>query len=210
MGQEVDGELVHENLKGYSLKITGGNDKQGFPMKQGILVAGRVRLLLKKGSKTYRPRRAGEKKRKSVRGCIVGPDIAVLSLRIVKKGEGELEGLTDVEKPRRLGPKRANNIRKTFGLSKQDDVRKYVVTRKIEKNGKTFYKSPKIQRLITDKRLRRKRLEKKYKKERWEQSKKERSEYEKVLSKYLKEQKAKKEQQKKEEHERKRAMSQNK
>jgi len=39
-----------------------------------------------KGHKTYRPRRTGERKRKSVRGCIVGSDIAALAVTIVKKG----------------------------------------------------------------------------------------------------------------------------
>jgi small subunit ribosomal protein S6e len=48
MGQEMDGEVLGEQYKGYIFKITGGNDKQGFPMKQGVLVNGRVRLLLKK------------------------------------------------------------------------------------------------------------------------------------------------------------------
>ena len=46
----------------------------------------------------------------------------------MKKGEGELPGLTDVEKPRMRGPKRASKIRKLFNLSKEDDVRKYVNT----------------------------------------------------------------------------------
>ena len=48
MGQEMDGEILGEEFKGYVFRITGGNDKQGFPMKQGVLVNGRVRLLLKK------------------------------------------------------------------------------------------------------------------------------------------------------------------
>ena len=48
MGQEIDGEVLGDEYKGYIFKITGGNDKQGFPMKQGVLVNGRVRLLLKK------------------------------------------------------------------------------------------------------------------------------------------------------------------
>ena len=68
-------------------------------------------------------------------------------------------GLTDRKLPRRLGPKRANHIRKLFNLKKEDDVRLYVVRRKIEKEGKkTKVKAPKIQRLITDQRLRRKRI----------------------------------------------------
>ena len=48
MGQELDGEVLGDEYKGYIFRITGGNDKQGFPMKQGVLVNGRVRLLLKK------------------------------------------------------------------------------------------------------------------------------------------------------------------
>jgi small subunit ribosomal protein S6e len=47
MGAEIDGGLVAEEYKGYIFKITGGNDKQGFTMKQGVLVNGRVRILMK-------------------------------------------------------------------------------------------------------------------------------------------------------------------
>ena len=62
---------------GYVFRIGGGNDKQGFPMKQGILCNHRVRLLFKKGMSCFRERRKGCRKRKSVRGCVVGPDLAV-------------------------------------------------------------------------------------------------------------------------------------
>lgn len=50
---------------------------------------------MSKGHKSYRPRRTGERKRKSCRGCIVGADISVLSLAIVKKGEKDIDGLTN-------------------------------------------------------------------------------------------------------------------
>lgn len=73
-------------LQGYVVRISGGNDKQGFPMKQGVLTHGRVRLLLSRGHSCYRPRRTGERKRKSVRGCIVDANLSVLNLVIVKKG----------------------------------------------------------------------------------------------------------------------------
>jgi len=49
-------------------------------MKQGIMVKGRVRLLLSEGHSCYRPKRTGCRRRKSVRGCIVGPDIRVLAV----------------------------------------------------------------------------------------------------------------------------------
>lgn len=75
-------------------------------------------------------------------------------------GPGELPGLTDDDKPRMRGPKRASKIRKLFNLTKEDDVRKYVNTyrRKFEgKDGKTHSKAPKIQRLVTPLTLQRKR-----------------------------------------------------
>lgn len=87
IGTEVEVDILGDEWKGYVLKISGGNDKQGFPMKQGVLSAVRVRLLLSKGHSCYRPRRDGERKRKSVRGCIVDANLSVLSLVIVKKGE---------------------------------------------------------------------------------------------------------------------------
>merc|ERR1719454_153812 len=86
MGTEIDGATLGEEFDGYIFRISGGNDKQGFPMRQGVLTNTRVRLLCKKGHKAYRQRRAGERKRKSVRGCIVGQDIAVLNLVVTQVG----------------------------------------------------------------------------------------------------------------------------
>ena len=57
MGQEMEADTLGDEFKGYVVRITGGNDKQGFPMKQGVLTNGRVRLLLNKGHTCYRPRR---------------------------------------------------------------------------------------------------------------------------------------------------------
>jgi len=199
MGQEIEGDVMGDEFKGYIFRITGGNDKQGFQMKQGILINGRTRILFKKRGTGYIPSRVGERSRKSVRGCIVGSDIAALFLRVVKKGDKELPGVTDVERPNRLGVKRRNNIVKTFALDrKKDNVCKYVVRRKIERKDKTFYKSPKVQRLVTEKRLRRKRAIKKDKSTRFAASKDAKKKYEALLSKYVKQKKAEKEAAKKE------------
>jgi small subunit ribosomal protein S6e len=51
-------------------------------------------------------------------------------------GEGQVEGLTDNVLPKRLGPKRATKIRRFFNLSKEDDVRKYVVRREVKSSKK--------------------------------------------------------------------------
>lgn len=192
MSHEVEGDVLGDDFKGYVFRIGGGNDKEGFPMLQGVLTAARVRLLFHKGMPCYRPRKRGERKRKSVRGCIVSSNLAVLSLVIVKKGEKDIPGLTDDVKPRRLGPKRASKIRKLFNLDKKDDVRQYVVRRQIVKEGKKpTTKAPKIQRLITPQRLQRKRERKAIKKQRYEKSRKEAEVYNALLSQRLKEQREK-------------------
>nr|WCZ58759.1 40S ribosomal protein S6 [Seculamonas ecuadoriensis] len=158
ISQEVEGDSIADQFKGYVFKITGGHDKQGFAMYQGVMAAGRVRLLLNSFSKNNTRGREGSRKRKSVRGCICGPDLSVIHVIIAKKGDNDLEGLTDRQCPLRLGPKRASKIRKLFGLTKEDDVRKFVVRRKVTRpSGKTFERAPKIQRLVTPSRLQRKR-----------------------------------------------------
>merc|ERR1712160_216675 len=161
---------------------------QGFPMKQGILLPHRTRLLFKKGMSCYRERRKGCRKRKSVRGCIVGPDLAVLGLVIVKKGAEDIPGLTDDNKPRRLGPKRASNIRKLFNLEKKDDVRHFVVRREVKEKKK---KAPRIQRLVTPALLQRKRYFRSQTRNKMVLAKKNKQEYTKRLGEYKQEQKEK-------------------
>lgn len=189
VSQEVDGSSLGDEWKGYVFRIGGGNDKQGFPMKQGVLTNQRVRLLLGKGHSCYRPRRTGERKRKSVRGCIVDGNLSVLSLVIVKKGEQDIPGLTDTTVPRRLGPKRASKIRKLFNLSKEDDVRQYVLRRPIatKEGKKARTKAPKIQRLVTPLVLQRKRHRLSLKRRRAVKRREDAAEYAKLLAQRAKE-----------------------
>jgi len=196
MSQEVPGDTVGDEFKGYIFRITGGNDKQGFPMKQGVLVPHRVKLLLSAGHSCYRPRRDGERKRKSVRGCIVGPDIAVLAVVIVKLGPEGIPGLTDTVIPKKYGPKRATKIRRLFNLTKEDDVRKYVI-RQVkppknpdDPNAKPRSKAPKIQRLVTPLRLQRKRRVNALQRRKRTAQAEQKAEYDALLSKRVAEKKA--------------------
>ncbi|TKA44373.1 40S ribosomal protein S6-B [Friedmanniomyces endolithicus] len=194
MGQEVPGDSVGDEFKGYIFKITGGNDKQGFPMKQGVMHPTRVRLLLADGHSCYRPRRTGERKRKSVRGCIVGMDLSVLALSIVKQGEADIPGVTDTVLPKRLGPKRATKIRRFFGLGKEDDVRKFVIRREVQpkkEGAKPYTKAPRIQRLVTPQRLQHKRHRIALKRRQAEKAKDAASEYAQVMHKRVSEEKQK-------------------
>ncbi|KAH0792059.1 40S ribosomal protein S6 [Histomonas meleagridis] len=153
LGQDIDGSILGQQFAGYLFRLGGGFDKQGFPMKQGVLTPRRVRLLLRAGTSCYRPRKDGERKRKTVRGCVISSEISALHLIVLKKGDAEIEGLTDKVVPRRYGPKRATRIRAIFGADKKADVTKLVLRREV-KPGK--FTQPKIQRLITPRRLARK------------------------------------------------------
>jgi len=182
---ELDGEDLGDEFKGYVFKVTGGQDKDGFAMKQGVLTADRVKLMMKKRDQGCRGfgMRKGERYRKSVRGCIISHHCSVLHSVIVKKGEEEVAGLTDSTIPRRLGPKRASKIRKLFALSKDDDVRKYVIRRELAAKGdkKPGSKAPKIQRLVTPITLQRKRHRMAIKKNRQLKVKSEAADYQKLL-----------------------------
>ena len=185
LAQEFDGSLLKPEWKGHVFKITGGSDKNGFAMKQGVITKTKLKLLLRTGTSGYVQRREGVALRKSVRGCIIAQDLAAINLVLVKKGESEIPKLTDTTVARRLGPKRANKIRKLFGIEKHSDnigvknavkktifrldVCKSVIKRITKTSGtKTFFKAPKIQRLITSERIYRKksRREQKYAKAR--------------------------------------------
>ncbi|RNA22546.1 40S ribosomal S6 [Brachionus plicatilis] len=194
ISQEVDASCLGDEWKGYVVRVSGGNDKQGFPMKQGILTNNRVRLLFAKGASCYRERRSGERRRKSVKGCIVDSNLSVLALVIVKKGEQEIDGLTNRIVPRVRGPKRANKIRKLFNLTKDDDVRKYVVRKplKAKEGKKEKFAAPKIQRLITPIRLQRKRRIVALKRKRAEKQKVLSAEYAKMMAQYAKEKRERK------------------
>jgi small subunit ribosomal protein S6e len=175
LGDEVSGDLFGFGLEGCVFKITGGSDNTGFAMKQGVLTKNKKKLLLAPGTSGYRARREGTHRRKTVRGCVIGREITSLNLVLISQGEKNIAGLTDVKKENRLGPKRANKIRKLFSLPKHSDninakdakkitvsnidVQQAVVKRITkEVDGKKYYKAPRISRLLSNKRLRRKRV----------------------------------------------------
>ena len=199
IGQEFDGDIMGPEFKGYLFKITGGTDRNGFAMKQGVATRSKVKLLLKPGTTGYRFGREGTRLRRTVRGCIIGNDQASINMVVIKKGETEIAGLTDVNNPVRLGPKRANKIRKLFNLPKHSDnigkkdaakvdvdhfdVCRFVVKRITKEVGdKKYYKAPKIQRLVTNDRIRRKRVRRAEKYEKVKQNAKLLDEYKKRLA----------------------------
>lgn len=93
VGEQVD--LGSVGLPGFKARITGGSDKQGFPMKPTLQGQGRKKILVRKGI-GVRSKAKGRLVRKSMRGNTVGTDIVQLNLAITKQGE---KPISDFIKP---------------------------------------------------------------------------------------------------------------
>ena len=99
IGEEFNGDLI--GLPGYVLKITGGTDKDGFPMHPSIPGSVKKKVLLS-GEPCFHPRKKGERRRKTVRGNTISANIVQINVKVSKKGEKPLEELVPTkpkEKP---------------------------------------------------------------------------------------------------------------
>jgi len=83
INDEVDGIFV--SLPGYKLQITGGTDKDGFPMRHDVPGSTRRRLLLSRGL-GFKPTEQGTRKKKSVRGNTINQDIVQVNMKVMKPG----------------------------------------------------------------------------------------------------------------------------
>ncbi|MCK4328171.1 MAG: 30S ribosomal protein S6e [Candidatus Diapherotrites archaeon] len=90
IGDAIKGDTL--GMGGYELELTGGSDKQGFPMRVDFHGTSRKRLLLSTGP-GYKAKRKGERRRKNIRGNTVAEDIAQVNLKVVAKGKDPLEKL---------------------------------------------------------------------------------------------------------------------
>lgn len=90
IGKEFDGGIV--GLEGYTLKITGGTDQQGFPMRRSIEGVERHRILLEDGAGIDEDE-DGVRRRQSVRGNTVSGNIEQLNTTVVEEGSKSVEEL---------------------------------------------------------------------------------------------------------------------
>ncbi len=94
IGDEFDGIFV--GLPGYKLKITGGSDSSGFPMRGDLPSKYRKKLLLS-DSTGFRERRKGQRKRKTVRGHTISSDTVQINMKIIAFGSKDLSTLKKKE-----------------------------------------------------------------------------------------------------------------
>lgn len=90
IGESVGGELL--GLGGYTLKITGGTDRSGFPLRPEIPGARQVRIFVGEGFGFHAPRR-GQRKRRTFRGSAISEETVQINLVVERKGPKPLTEL---------------------------------------------------------------------------------------------------------------------
>lgn len=117
IGEDFEGNII--GLAGYSLKITGGTDKDGFPMHSSVKGIGKKRVLLAHPP-CFHPKLKGQRKRKTVRGNSISEDIIQINCKVVKKGEKPLEELV----PKKVKPEEKPKEKKVEEKKKEEKVKK--------------------------------------------------------------------------------------
>jgi len=82
IGEVLDGSVA--DLPGQKVQITGGSDKDGFPMRPSVHGGVRRRVILS-GGVGFNPHTDGERRRKTVRGNVVTDEIVQINMKIVEK-----------------------------------------------------------------------------------------------------------------------------
>jgi small subunit ribosomal protein S6e len=93
IGDIIKGGLI--GFPNYEFQITGGTDISGFPMRKGVHGPVKKRILVSKRGTGFKPKRKGEKRRKTVRGNEITSDMTLINLKVIKYGEAELFKIKD-------------------------------------------------------------------------------------------------------------------
>jgi small subunit ribosomal protein S6e len=87
IGEDIDGSLL--GLPAQRILITGGSDKDGFPMRSDVQGGVKTQVLLTK-SLGFRGRFEGERQRKTIRGNVITDDAVQINAKIVYPAEPAL------------------------------------------------------------------------------------------------------------------------
>lgn len=82
IGETIDGSIV--GLSGHKVQITGGSDKDGFPMRPNVHGGVRRKVILS-GGVGFNPPSEGARKRKTIRGNVITDEIVQVNMKIVEK-----------------------------------------------------------------------------------------------------------------------------
>lgn len=90
IGDVVDGDAV--GMPGYSIEITGGSDREGFPLRRDLPGSKRRKILIAGGT-GYHPPEKGRRKRKTVHGRDISADVGQINAKITERGAKPVEEL---------------------------------------------------------------------------------------------------------------------
>jgi small subunit ribosomal protein S6e len=90
IGDELDGNLI--GAAGYVLKLTGGSDGSGFPMRVEVHGAAKKQILTSDGI-GFKASRGGERKRTYVRGNTYSSEIVQVNAQVKTAGAAPLDQL---------------------------------------------------------------------------------------------------------------------
>jgi len=82
LGEVIDGSVV--KMSGHKLKVTGGSDKDGFPMRPNIHGGVRIGAILSEGV-GFHPFQKGERQRKTLRGDTITEEIVQINMKVVEE-----------------------------------------------------------------------------------------------------------------------------
>ena len=87
LGKQIEDEVdgIFFSLPGYKVKITGGMDNAGFPMRPDLPGGGRKKILVSKGI-GFNPNHDGQRKKKMYRGNTISTDTALINAVITQYG----------------------------------------------------------------------------------------------------------------------------
>lgn len=96
IGETMDGSVV--DLPAHKLKLVGGSDKDGVPMRANVHGGVRRKVVLS-GGVGFNPKKGGERRRKAVRGDVITDEIVQLNTKIVEKPAKPKEAKAEEAKP---------------------------------------------------------------------------------------------------------------
>ncbi|MBR9678173.1 MAG: 30S ribosomal protein S6e [Nanoarchaeota archaeon] len=140
IGEKFSGEDF--GLKGYELLITGGSDKSGFPLRKDVQGSKRQRVLLS-GGVGFKPKRKGERRKKTVRGNTISEEVIQVNTKIVKEGKEKVPKLWGVEsKPeketkseeiKKEEPQKEKTVKKEEVKPKKEEPEKETKSKEVKK-----------------------------------------------------------------------------
>ena len=105
LGETIDGAAL--GFGGYKVKITGGSDRDGFPMRPDIHGGVKTRVVMAQGV-GFHPTSKGQRRRRTVRGSVITEETVQINMKMVEKPKR-----TEKEKQQRKAEPKAEEEKNT-------------------------------------------------------------------------------------------------